>query len=184
MRKIINVSNRQQFRDWLKDNHDKEKECWVKVKVGRPIDNFHLWYIDAVEEAICFGWIDSQKDKINGSLIQRFSPRRKNGNWSELNKARYIRLKNLGLVTVSGSLAFENSKPFCINSEVYEIVNSDSDLSKKFHSFPCLYQKIRIDSIQREKNHPEIYSRMIKNFIKMTKQQKMYGQWNDYGKLL
>lgn len=183
MKKIIKAKNREQFRDWLINNHCKEKECWVEVKIGNPTDDNHLWYLDAVEESLCFGWIDSTKKKVDGVLIQRFSPRKKNSNWSEINKERYRRLEKLNLVTTAGKESFSYAKPFSMDSEINEIINSDPDLCKKFYSFPRLYQKIRIDSIQREKKHPEIYSRMIKNFIKMTKEQKMYGQWNDYGRL-
>ena len=151
--------------------------------MGNPIDNDHLWYLDAVEEALCFGWIDSTKKKIDGILLQRFSPRKKTSNWSEINKERYYRLEKLNLITTSGKISFSYAKQFNLDPEISKIINSDPDLCRKFCSFPPLYQRIRIDSIQREKKHPEIYSRMIKNFINMTKQQKMYGQWNDYGRL-
>ena len=82
------IKNRQDFRTWLKANHDTASECWVSVKRGRPNDDDTFWYLDAVEEALCFGWIDSVGVSIEGVLIQRFSPRKKNSPWTELNKER------------------------------------------------------------------------------------------------
>ncbi len=57
-RNLLNVQNRDELRQWLLENYNKEPECWVVVKRGRPVDDETFWYIDAVEEAMCFGWID------------------------------------------------------------------------------------------------------------------------------
>ena len=75
---ILKVKNRKEFRRWLTKNHDKEIECYVKLKRGKPADDESFYYIDAVEEALCFGWIDSTLRKIDGVAYQRFSKRRKN----------------------------------------------------------------------------------------------------------
>jgi len=56
---LLSVINRDELRVWLEKYHQAEKECWVIVKRGRPKDDGTFWYIDAVEEAMCFGWIDS-----------------------------------------------------------------------------------------------------------------------------
>ena len=99
---ILNVKNRQEFRDWLINNSDKEKECYLVLKRGKPIDTNVFYYLDAVEEALCFGWIDSVTKMVNGVTIQRFSPRKTNSPWSELNKERARRLIKLGLMTDKG----------------------------------------------------------------------------------
>ncbi len=52
---LLDAKNRHELREWLIKNHDKEKECWVIVKRGRPADDGTFWYIDCVEEALCFG---------------------------------------------------------------------------------------------------------------------------------
>ena len=68
---LLTAKNRDELREWLIDNNDKEKECWVAVKRGRPVNNGTFWYIDAVEEAMCFGWIDSTTKKMdNGITVQ------------------------------------------------------------------------------------------------------------------
>ena len=66
MKNILEIQNRGDFREWLTDNCTSEKECWIAVKRGKtpPVDA--LWYLDAVEEALCFGWIDSNLKNIDG----------------------------------------------------------------------------------------------------------------------
>lgn len=75
---VLDVKNRMQFREWLLQNVSNKSECWVELKRGRPADENVFYYIDAVEEALCFGWIDSVVHPINGIQMQRFSPRKKN----------------------------------------------------------------------------------------------------------
>ena len=62
----------------------------------------HFYYLDAVEEALCFGWIDSTNKVIDGVRMQRFTPRKKNSLWTELNKERVRRLEQLGMMTDAG----------------------------------------------------------------------------------
>ena len=100
---LLPAKNRDELRQWLLENHNKEDECWVVVKRGRPVDNETFWYIDAVEEAMCFGWIDSTTKKMdNGITAQRLAPRRKGSVWSELNKERCRRMERLGRMTDAG----------------------------------------------------------------------------------
>ena len=68
-----------------------------------------LWYLDAVEEALCFGWIDSTVKTIDGVTLQRFGKRVKNSQWTELNKERCRRLEALGLMTDSGRAVYLKS---------------------------------------------------------------------------
>ena len=100
---LLKAQNRDELRQWLTENHSKESECWGIVKRGRPIDSETFWYIDAVEEALCFGWIDSTTKRLkNGVAAQRLSPRRKGSLWSELNKERCRRMERLGRMTDAG----------------------------------------------------------------------------------
>lgn len=97
---LFPAKNRDELRQWLLENYDKESECWVMVKRGCPVDNGTFWYIDAVEEAMCFGWIDSTTKKMdNGITAQRLAPRRKGSLWSELNKERCRRMERLERMT-------------------------------------------------------------------------------------
>lgn len=56
---VLDICNRYDFRDWLIRNSATEGECWIAVKRGKTPPDGALWYLDAVEEALCFGWIDS-----------------------------------------------------------------------------------------------------------------------------
>jgi uncharacterized protein YdeI (YjbR/CyaY-like superfamily) len=78
--------NRKEWRKWLKENHVSEKEVWVIIQKKKSV-NKGLRYKEAVEEAICFGWIDSKMQRIDNYIFrQRFSPRKKNSVWSKINK--------------------------------------------------------------------------------------------------
>ena len=100
---ILKAKNREELRLWLENNYEIQKECWVIVIRGKPQIDDTFWYIDAVEEALCFGWIDSTVKKLdNGITIQRLSPRKKGSIWSELNKERCRRMEKLGKMTQAG----------------------------------------------------------------------------------
>ena len=99
---ILEVVDRADFRKWLEQNGAAETECWISVKRGKPLDDTVFYYLDAVEEALCFGWIDSTHKVIDGKRMQRFSPRKKNSPWTELNKERVRRLERFGLMTDAG----------------------------------------------------------------------------------
>ena len=101
-------------------HHATARECWVKVKRGRPVDDGTFWYIDAVEEAMCFGWIDSTLKRLDGEAYQRFAPRTKGSLWSELNKERCRRMERLGRMTDMGRAALPDISPggFTIDEEI------------------------------------------------------------------
>ena len=83
--KTLYVTKRSQWRAWLKKNYKKEKEIWL-IFYNKASNKPRLPYNDAVEEALCFGWIDSIVKKIDErTLAQRYSPRRKGSPTSQLN---------------------------------------------------------------------------------------------------
>lgn len=103
---LLNFKDRSQLRQWLMEYHASARECWVVSyrKKQPPWDA--LLYLDIVEEAICFGWIDSTCKKLpDGRLAQRLSPRRKGSHWTELNKQRCRDLERRGLMTPAGLAA-------------------------------------------------------------------------------
>ena len=65
MKNIIDIRTRTDFREWLINSSDAEKECWIAVKRGKTPPDDALWYLDAVEEALCFGWIDSTLKNVD-----------------------------------------------------------------------------------------------------------------------
>ena len=88
---------------WFLKHAKEEKEVFVKISRKQPdkcIDI--LSYYDAVKVALCFGWIDSTLRNIDGVLIQRFSPRKKNSHWTQTNINRCLELDKAGLLTEEG----------------------------------------------------------------------------------
>lgn len=184
---VLPAKDRNELRQWLSENCHKEKECWVVVKRGRPADNGTFWYIDAVEEALCFGWIDSTAKKMdNGVTAQRLSPRRKGSLWSELNKERCRRLERLGRMTDAGRalLPDMSEKGFMMDPVILESLQSDPEIWENFQKFPPLYQRVRIDTIQIKKKQPALFKNRLQKLLDHTKLNRMYGEWNDNGRLL
>lgn len=184
---LLTAKNRGEFREWLIKNHQSEKECWVVVKRGRPVDSETFWYIDAVEEALCFGWIDSTTKKTESrAAAQRFAPRKKGSLWSELNKERCRRMERLGKMTDAGRkvLPDMSENGFVIDSEILCALKADEEIWSNFLSFPPLYQRVRIDTIQIKKKQRELFKSRLQKFLENTKKGVMFGEWNDNGRLL
>ena len=182
---ILDIKNRAGFRRWLELHHADEKECWVVVKRGRPTGEDVLWYLDAVEEALCFGWIDSTNKLIGDVRMQRFTPRKKNSPWTELNKERVRRLERLGLMTDAGRAVLPpmGKGSFRIDPEI-EAELKAARVWGRFKMFPPLYQRVRAYNLAfYKKRLPGEYRIALEHLIKETGKGKMYGEWNDYGRL-
>lgn len=106
---IVNLlvfKERSQWRAWLTEHHQTVAQCWVVCYRSKRPAWDALPYTDLVEEALCFGWIDSTLKKLpDGRLVQRMSPRRKNSHWTDLNRQRCQSLVLRGLMTPAGLAA-------------------------------------------------------------------------------
>ena len=101
----LHTTSREQWRDWLIENNATKREIWISTTKSED----GLQYLDAVEEALCFGWIDSTLKRLpDGRLAQRLSPRRKKSHWTQLNIQRCHDLEQRGLMMPSGRVALEN----------------------------------------------------------------------------
>ena len=182
---ILDIKDRTQFRQWLIENHATERECWVVAKRGKTAPDDALWYLDAVEEALCFGWIDSTLKSVNGEPLQRFGPRTKSGKWTELNKERCRRLEKLGLMTESGRKACPDlSVEFEIMPEIVKAFRQTPSAWENFQTTPPLYQRVRIDNIHRVKSKPELFNSRLSKLIEASAKGEMIGDWHDCGRLL
>lgn len=100
---LLEFANRKKLRQWLTENHQTAKECWVTVNRSKQPRTDCIPYVEAVEEALCFGWIDSTVKRLpDGRCAQRLSPRRKNSHWTDLNLQRCRSLAERGLMTEAG----------------------------------------------------------------------------------
>ena len=184
---ILDIKTRSEFREWLTKNHYKASECWFVAKKGKVAPTDAIWYLDAVEEALCFGWIDTTHKNVNGVDLQKFTPRSKKTVWSELNKERCRRLEKLGLMTNFGRkvLPDMSTDNFAIDNDIMTMFIENPTAWNNFIRFPPLYQRIRIDTIQRDKKKDnQLFYQRAKKLIEYSAKNIMYGEWNDYGRLL
>ena len=182
---LIPVKSRDDLRKWLQDNGKTEKSCWVLVSM--TLTPGILLYLDAVEEALCYGWIDGVKKKISDTeLAQRLSPRKKNSSWTELNKERVRRLEKLGFMTDEGRkvLPDMDHHSFRIDRVIEQRLKEEKQVYENFLTLPDLYKRVRIDTIQSNINKPDVFKSRLDKFVTNTRNNKMYGQWNDHGRLL
>ena len=102
--------DRKEWREWLEGHHDSSTEVWL-VYYKKHIKKNSIQYEEAVEEALCFGWIDSKVKRIDEEkYIQRYTPRKEDSNWSQSNKKRVAKLIAQGLMTLSGLEKIEVAK--------------------------------------------------------------------------
>ncbi|HLO15162.1 MAG TPA: hypothetical protein VK206_10055 [Anaerolineales bacterium] len=96
------VITRDDFRKWLIKNHKTKKEIWL-IQFKKATKKPSINYVEAVEEAICFGWIDGFEKGMDAErYATRFSPRRPKSNWTETNKERARKMIKEGKMTKAG----------------------------------------------------------------------------------
>lgn len=102
--------NRADWRNWLRKHHADKAEVWV-VFFKKTAPRSNLSYNDAVEEALCFGWIDGMKRSIDEErYMHRFSPRKPGSKWSPSNVERVRRMVDAGLMTRAGEQSVVEAK--------------------------------------------------------------------------
>lgn len=179
--KTLYVTNREDWRAWLAENYNQEKEIWLiyfKKSSGKP----RIPYNDAVEEALCFGWIDSIIKKIDEEkFAQRFSPRNRGSVLSEMNRQRIRKLilekkmTQLGLDAVSHAFNPEEEK-FLISEDILKAIKKDRLAWENFQNLPASYKRIRIAYIEHSRKRGEKeFNKRLNNFIKLTAKNKRFG---------
>ena len=125
---LLYVGNRSELRQWLKENHNTEKFCWVVTYRSKcPPEWPAIPHIEVVEEALCFGWIDNTLKRLSdGRLAQRLSPRRAKSHWTQLNMDKCVDLEDRGLMTEAGRQAFEKAFE-------YENIPPDSEINQRIN---------------------------------------------------
>jgi uncharacterized protein YdeI (YjbR/CyaY-like superfamily) len=173
----LELSERAEWRRWLSENHATASEIWLvsyKASTGRP----RIAYLAAVEEALCFGWIDGIAKSLDEQrTAQRFTPRRPKSNWTELNKERARRLIASGLMTEAGRAVLPDLAPesFRIADDILAALQADPLVWENFQRFPALYQRIRISFIEETRRQLKVFEQRLANFISKTRQNRMFG---------
>jgi uncharacterized protein YdeI (YjbR/CyaY-like superfamily) len=175
--KTLYVKTRKEWRDWLKNNYKSKKEIWLvfqnksSVKTG-------ITYDEAVEEALCFGWIDSIVKKVEQhSRVQRFTPRNPKSSYSQLNKERLKILlrKRKVIIEVRKSLGDLENEKFIFPKDLLNEIKKNKEAWKNFQNFSEAYKRIRIAFIDGERPRPDVFKQRLNYFIKMTANNKQYG---------
>jgi uncharacterized protein YdeI (YjbR/CyaY-like superfamily) len=175
--KLLYVTNRDEWRNWLKKHYRSEREVWLvyyKKHTGKP----RIPYNDAVEEALCFGWIDNTVKSIDEDrYAQRFSVRNPKTPYSQANKERLRNLIKQGKVVEEvlatlGSLAEEQ---FEIPSDILEAIRANDKAWENFQRLSEPYIRVRIAFIDAARKRPEEFKKRLKYFIEMTEKNKQFG---------
>ena len=175
--KLLYVTDRWEWRDWLEKHYKSEKDVWLvyfKKHTGKP----RIPYNDAVEEALCFGWIDSIAKSIDGDgFAQRFSVRNPKTPYSQANKERLRELIKQGRVRdeVLVTLGDLVEKQFEIPLDILEAIQANKEAWKNFQRFSQPYIRIRIAFIDGARNRPQEFEKRLRYFIEMTEKNKQFG---------
>ncbi|MDD5193633.1 MAG: YdeI/OmpD-associated family protein [Candidatus Nanoarchaeia archaeon] len=180
--KTLYVTSREKWRNWLNKNYDKEKEIWL-IYYRKASGKTRILYNDAVDEALCYGWIDSTVKNIDQEkFAQRFTPRRPNSGLSEMNKERIRRLIKeqrmtaMGLKSVSHVFDEKKEEAFVIASDIMDEIKNNKKTWENFKKFPEGYKRVRIGYIESQRKHgPDAFKKSLKNFLAKTANNKKFG---------
>jgi uncharacterized protein YdeI (YjbR/CyaY-like superfamily) len=159
--KTLYVTNRNDWRDWLEKYYRSEKEIWI-IYYKKGAKKSRIPYNVAVEEALCFGWIDSIVKKFGEERnVQRFSPRKANSNISQTNKERIKRLIKQGKVIpeVLESLSEVDLEKFVYPVDIMNSIRENRLAWENFEKYSESYRRIRIAYIDAGRKRPGEYEK-------------------------
>jgi len=162
---------RSEWREWLQANYKTSKEVWFTYPM-KGAEEQGIIYNDAVEEALCFGWIDSttgHSDPLH--RIQRFTPRRKGSPYSRPNIERLIWLDAQGMLMpeVKESVRELISAPYEFPADIMSTIEADAEAYKSFCGFTEPYKRIRIAYIDAARGRPEEFTKRLNSFLSKTR---------------
>ena len=177
--------NRNEWRSWLEKNHNISNEVWL-IHFKKSLGKKSLNHFDAVEEALCFGWIDSKLKKIDEEkFILKYSPRKSKSIWSKINKINAEKMISLGKMTQAGFDKIEEAKKQGFWDAAYTNLVKErlpSDLKKaliinkkawyNFQKFANSYRNMYIGWVKNaktEKTRKKRISEVVKNSLENKK---------------
>jgi uncharacterized protein YdeI (YjbR/CyaY-like superfamily) len=171
------VTNLKAWRNWLKKHYKTESEIWLvypKKATGKP----RIEYNTAVEEALCFGWIDSTVKSLDvENSVQRFSPRKPKAKYSQANveRLRHLVEKKKVIKEVEETLGDLLNEGFVVPNDILKAIKANKKAWKNFQAFSDSYIRIRIAFIDGARKRPEEFKKRLRHFIEMTEQNRMFG---------
>jgi uncharacterized protein YdeI (YjbR/CyaY-like superfamily) len=171
------VTDPEDWREWLEAHYKTESEIWLvyyKKDTGKP----RIEYNNAVEQALCFGWIDSTVRSLGEErTAQRFSPRKPKSGYSQANIERLRHLVAQGKVVeeVLDSLGDILEQEFVFPPDILEAIKADDEAWKNYQNFSEPYKRIRVAFIEGARKRPEEFKKRLNYFIKMARDNKLIG---------
>lgn len=175
----FSASTTDDWRAWLARNWRSEKEVWLVIHhsgSGTPGPRYH----EAVEQALCYGWIDSHQRKHNAdSCVLRFTPRKPRSTWSRANRGRAAKMTEQGLMTEHGQglidlakatgtwLAVPDAPSSAIPPDLQEPLDQDEAARRNFDSFPPSSKRLIVEWIARARR-PETRQRRISQTVSLA----------------
>jgi uncharacterized protein YdeI (YjbR/CyaY-like superfamily) len=167
--KTVYAKDRRDWRAWLQKNHDTCDEIWLvyyKKDSGQP----RVPYEDAVEEALCFGWIDGKTRKVDEACFaQRFTPRRPRSSWNKANIQRAERLIAEGKMTAAGLATFNSEQrretpvlPTEMPKKLEAKFRKQSTAWKNYENFPPYYRRMTAGWVASAKKEETRHGRLDK----------------------
>lgn len=171
-------ATRAEWRAWLARHHRDRSEIWLvtyRKKVGKPV----VAYSDAVEEALCFGWIDSTRKSLDDErLAQRFTPRRPGSAFSQINLERMDRLIERGRVipAVLERLGPVRAEDYRIPADIEAALRASADAWSHWQSFSPSYRRIRAAYVDGARDRGEAeYRKRLDHLVRKAAAGKQFG---------
>jgi uncharacterized protein YdeI (YjbR/CyaY-like superfamily) len=175
--KTLYVTSRDEWRNWLEAHYNSEKEIWLIYPL-KDAKKPRIPYNVAVEEALCFGWIDSIIKKLDQERnVQRFSPRKSKSNYSQTNKERLKRLIEQGKVIpeVLDSLSEVDLENFDYPIDILTVIRENKQAWKNYQKYSESYRRIRVAYIDLGRKRPGEFEKRLQHFIRKTEKDQQFG---------
>lgn len=175
--KLLFATHRSEWRAWLRKNYRVERDVWLvyfKKHTGKP----RIPYNDAVEEALCFGWIDSTVRTLDDErYAQRFSRRKPGSSFSQANKERIRALVAEGCVAedVLPTLEEVLAESFEAPADIIDAIRGNETAWEHYQRFSDAYKRIRVAFIDAARDRPEEFDKRLRYFIHMTEKNRQFG---------
>ena len=167
--------NREDWRKWLTENFETKSEIWF-VFPYKSSGEKGITYNDAVEEALCFEWIDSTIKSLDEEhKIQHFTPRKPKSTYSQANKERLKWLLENKMIhsKFEDKIRAVLSHPFIFPNDIIDRLKEDKIVWENYQYFSDAYKRIRIAYIEAARKRPEEFEKRLNNFINKTKENKL-----------
>jgi uncharacterized protein YdeI (YjbR/CyaY-like superfamily) len=185
---ILVFASKQELEAWLEENHGSAEGLWLKIaKKGSGVESVD--YAEALELALCFGWIDSQKRGLDEAFfLQRFTPRRPRGKWSQINRAKAEELIAAGAMRPAGlaeveaakadgrwDAAYAGQQAATVPDDLREGLDRNEAAAEFFAKLDGANRYAILDRLQEAKK-PETREKRLRKFIGMLERgEKIHG---------